>query len=696
MISNKSPSSNSAAPSEKDEKALRLNPELTRVEIKHGTRLGDVFARVRVPRTFRRVGPGHFVATTAADMPHSKAERSFRVIKRFFIGRPLLTSEESRERLSVLKGLAIFGSDAISSSAYATEAALLILLAAGNAALHFSLDIAVAVAAVFAIVVFSYRQTVYAYPQGGGSYNVSRENLGQIPGLIAASALLIDYMLTVAVSFVAGVQAIISALIVTGYGTDIDALTNALPSYLNPIVILSLFFIGFMVIANLRGVRESGNIFAIPTYAFIFIMLVMLVVGLYKALTGTLEPATLPPIVLPVEPLTLWLVLRAFTAGAVAMTGTEAVSNGVPAFKPPESKNAARTLTLMAILLGSFFLGISYLATHMHLVPGQETIISQTGLAVFGKNIFYYILQIATMGILVVAANTAFADFPRLSSVLARDGYMPRQFQYRGDRLAFSTGIMALGIAAALLVVSFKGSVGALINLYSIGVFLAFSMSNSGMVVHWLKTRGAGWRKSALINGIGAMLTAIILVVAMVTKFTAGGWIVIILSPAIVVILLAVHRHYDRVAEQLHIVPEQLPSQEIEQLVLVPIDDVNYASLRAFAFARSVNAEIVAIHVSASEAETQKLRDKMHKYASDLHLVVIDSPTRAFTQPLMAYIDAVHRQQPEAFITIVLPEFITAHIWERLLHNRTAQRLIHTFEKHPNVTVVLVPYLLER
>jgi amino acid transporter len=696
MINKNNSSSNSTTPPENDEKALRLNPELTRVEIKHGSRLGDVFARVRVPRTFRRVGPGHFVATTAAEVPHSKAERGFRVIKRFFIGRPLLSSEESRERLSVPKGLAIFGSDAVSSSAYATEASMLILMAAGNAALHFSLNTAIAVAVVFAMVVFSYRQTVYAYPQGGGSYNVARENLGQIPGLIAASALLIDYVLTVAVSIVAGVQAIISALIVAGYSTDINIITNALPTYLSPTVILSLLFIVFMIVANLRGIRESGNIFAVPTYLFIITVSAMLIVGMLKAFTGTLNPAAPPPVVPATEALTLWLILRAFTAGAVAMSGTEAVSNGVPAFKPPESRNASLTLLLMALLLGSFFLGISFLATHMGLVPGQETIISQTGLAVFGKGIFYYILQIATMGILVIAANTAFAGFPRLASVLARDGYMPRQFQYRGDRLAFSTGIIALGAAASLLVIGFKASVGSLINLYAIGVFLAFTLANTGMVFHWWRTHGPGWRKSIVVNGTGALLTAITLIIAISTKFSVGGWIVVVLSPLIVLLLQAIHRHYDSVAEQLHIVPEQVPPQKVEQLVLVPIDDVNYASLRAFAFARSVNAEIVAIHVSASEAETQKLRDKMHKYASDLKLVVIESPTRAFTQPLMAYIDAVHQQQPEAFITIVLPEFITAHFWERLLHNRTAQRLIHTFEKHPNVTVVLVPYLLER
>jgi amino acid transporter len=683
-------------PPKKDDKTPRLNPELTYVEVKRGNRLGDVFARVRAPRAFRRVGPGHFVATTAAETPQTKSERGFRLLKRFFIGRPLLSSEEGQERLNVFKGLATFGSDAISSSAYATEASLLILMAAGNAALHYGFYTSLAIAIVFAMVVFSYRQVVFAYPHGGGSYNVSAENLGRIPGLVAASALMIDYLLTVAVSIVAGVQAIISAFIVAGYGTELNSLTNSLPGYFNPTVILSLVFVGFLIITNLRGTRESGSVFAVPTYLFIISVSAMIGLGLYKYFTGTL--ATVEPVPnLPVtQTLTLWLVLRAFSAGAVAMTGTEAVSNGVSAFKPPESKNAARTLLLMAFFLGSFFLGVSFLATRLGLVPGQETIVSQTGVAVFGRNIFYYILQIATTGILIIAANPAFAGFPRLASILARDGYMPRQFQYRGDRLAFSTGIMALGIGAAVLVVAFQARVGSLINLYAIGVFLAFTLSNSGMTMHWLKTRGVGWRKSFIINGTAAVLTGIILIVAAATQFRAGGWIVIVLSPCIVLLLMGIHRHYARVAEQLHIIPEQLPPQKVEQLVLVPIDDVNYASLRGFAFARTICAEIVAIHISTSETETARLQERMQKYAPDLKLVVIDSPTRAFTAPLLAYIDAVHQQKPAAFVTIVLPEFITAHFWERLLHNRTARRLINLLEHHPNVTVVLVPYMLER
>ena len=350
----------------------------------------------------------------------------------------------------------------------------------------------------------------------------------------------------------------------------------------------------------------------------------------------------------------------------------------------------------MATLLGVFFLGVSYLATHMGLVPSKETIISQVAVAVFGTSILFYIFQIATTGILVIAANTAFADFPRLSSVLARDNYMPHQFAFRGDRLSFSTGIVALGAIAALLVVLFEGNVDSLIHLYAVGVFLAFTMSNSGMVMHWWKTRGPQWKHSIVINGVGALLTGIILVIVAITKFALGAWIVIILIPIISSFFVFVHRHYSRVAEQLRIVPGQLPPARIDQLVLVPIDDVNYASLRALSFARSISPEVVVLHISTNPERAEKVKQKMETYAPDARLIMIDSPWRAFVRPLVAYIDAVHRRKPDAFVTVVLPEFITAHWWEGFLHNRSANRLRAAFERHPNVAVVLVPYLLER
>ncbi|RJO62931.1 MAG: APC family permease [Dehalococcoidia bacterium] len=693
-----SPDTNNGSSSSngKKEDIGKLNPDLISIETHRGARPGESYARVKRVSRFIKAGPGYFVAKPEKEIPQNSLERGFRNLKRFFIGRPLYTAEEGQQRLNKIRALAVFGSDAISSSAYATEASLAILMVAGSAALGVSMYTALAVAILLSIVAFSYRQTVHAYPQGGGSYNVSSENLGQRSGLIAAAALLIDYVLTVSVSIVAGSQGVISALIASGHETQVNNLTASLPPYLNLTVMLSIFFIGLMILGNLRGVREAGTVFSIPTYLFIVGMCIMIVMGVIKASTGTLHASTAPPVLVSTAPLTLWLVLRAFSAGAVAMSGTEAISNAVPAFKTPSSRNAATTLTIMATLLGIFFLGITFLSTHMQLVPGKETIISQVALAVFGHNIFYYVFQFATVGILVVAANTAFNGFPRLASVLARDNFMPHQFKFRGDRLVFSTGILFLGIVAAALVVVFEGNVDRLINLYAIGVFLAFCLSNLGMVVHWWRSRTPGWKRSMVINATGAILTAIVLVIAILTKFTSGGWLIVVLIPIIVSLLMLVHRHYTLVGKELSILPDQLPPTKIEQLVLVLIDDVNYASLRAFSFARTIDAEKVVLHIATDPERTQKLKDKMQKYAPDLKLVIIESPTRSFIQPLSDYIAAIHSQSPTAFITLVLPEFITAHFGERFLHNRTAARLREIFEKHPNVTLVMVPYLLEK
>jgi amino acid transporter len=664
-----------------------IRPDLSISEVKRGVRFGDKYVRTRqsYPHHFRKVGPGHFIAEPESDRPSSLFETGYKAFKRVMIGRPLETAEEIHQRLNKFKALAVFGSDPISSCAYATEAALMILVAGGNGALHISFYEAIAVVVVLSIVAFSYRQTVYAYPNGGGSYIVSRENLGVLPGLIAAAALMIDYVLTVSVSIVAGAAAVTSALIASGH---------AVSPNLN--ISLSLIFIAILTVGNLRGIRQSGTIFSIPTYLFIVSLSVILVVGLFKTFTGTLQPASPPPVLQVAQPITLWLILRSFSAGAVAMTGTEAVSNGVPAFQKPESRNASRTLIIMAALLGVFFLGVSYLSMHMGLVPGDETIISQIARAVFGTNAFYIVFQVATMGILVIAANTAFADFPRMASIMARDDYMPHQFTDRGDRLAFSTGILALGAIAALLVVVFQGNVNSLIHLYAVGVFIAFCMSNSGMVVHWWKKRGRKWKSSIVINGIGAIVTAGILIIVAVTKFMLGAWIVVLLIPILVAIFLMIHRHYVNVAEQLRIVPEQLPSPKIDQLVIVPIEDVNYASLRAIAFARTIAKDAIMLHISTDTESAEKVRQKVKTYVPDLKLVVIESPFRSFVRPLMAYVKAVHSQKPDAFVTIVLPEFLTVHWWERFLHEHTAARLHRAFEKHPNIAVILVPYLLEK
>jgi amino acid transporter len=639
---------------------------------------------------------GHLVATPEASVGENGIQRGLQKIKATVIGKPIFSKDEIHERLNKIKALAVFGSDAISSCAYATEASLIVLMAAGNGALHISFFTALAIALLLSMVAFSYRQTVYAYPNGGGSYNVSRQNLGQTAGLVAAAALLIDYVMTVAVSIAAGTAAVTSALIAAGFSSQITHLTAALPPFFNLNVILSLIFIGLMTLGNLRGIREAGAIFAIPTYLFIGCFSVMLIVGIIKVFTHTLTPVAPPPILPVLEPVTLWLVLRAFSAGAVAMSGTEAISNGVPVFKPNESKNAATTLTIMATLLGVFFVGVSFLSNHLHLVPGNQTIVSQVALSVFGQNVFYYVFQIATMGVLVVAANTAFADFPRLSSVLARDNYMPHSFGSRGDRLAFSTGIMFLGTVSALLLVVFKGNVDSLIHLYAVGVFLAFSMSDTGMVVHWWKTRGKGWKTSILINGADAILTTSILIIVIITKFMYGAWIIILLIPMIVPVFIFIHKHYSRVAEQLRLLSMQAPPpQTIEHSVLMPIDDVNYASLRAMSFARTISKDITVIHIATDTKRADKIQEKMRIYAPDLKLVIVESPLRAFMRPLLTYVDFHHRQHPRGFVTIVMPEFITAHWWERFLHNRTAEHLTQAFKRHPNIAVVNVPYLLK-
>ena len=663
------------------ETARVVNPDLTVTEIKKGVRPGDMYVRRREPHShhFKRVGPGHFVATEEASHSPSALQSLYRRFKAVFIGRPLESAQEIHERLTKVKALAVFSSDAISSVAYATGEILFVLVLAGYTALQLSIPISIAIAVLLSIVAFSYRQTIMAYPRGGGSYIVTRENLGTRLGLVAASAILIDYTLTVAVSISAGAQ----------------ALTSAFPDLRPFQVELALLFVGIMVLGNLRGIRESGSIFAIPTYAFIVGLAGLIGLGFIRYFTGTAEipPA---PVIPPQQDLSVFLILTAFSAGAVAMSGTEAIADGVPAFKPPESKNAATTLTVMAGILAVSFLSISILSWIYHANPLlEETIISQLGREIYGDNVLYYLFQFFTMGILVLAANTAFADFPRLASILARDSFLPHQFLFRGDRLAFSVGILALGGIAGALILAFGGDTHSLIPLYAVGVFLAFTLSQAGMVMRWRKLKSPGWKRNAAINGFGAAMTCLILVIAAVTKFMHGAWLVMILIPALVAMFLVISRHYQRVADQLRIEAQQLPPHTIQQFVLVPIDTVNYASLRALSFARSMSSQTIAVHINTDPERALRTKEKMTKFAPDIDLVILDSPYRQFVRPMIAYVEALHKQNPAAFVTIVLPEFIPAHFWERALHGRTAQRLRTAFETHPNVAVVLVPYLLE-
>lgn len=664
--------------------AAEFDPELTIHEVLPGPHSGDQYLRVQHPYShlFRRVAPGVLRATEEALEPRSRGHRFVRDLKGVVIGRPLPTEREVQERLTKVKALAVFASDAISSCAYATEEVLLALVLAGTAALANSVTISLLIAILLSVVAFSYRQTVMAYPNGGGSYIVARENIGRSAGLVAAAALMLDYILTVAVSISAGVDAITSAF-------------SSLAPFTVPLV---LFFIALITIGNLRGIRESGSIFSIPTYAFIFGLVATLGLGLFRYATGMgpAEPVAHAEIV-AAQPMSLWLLLTAFSAGSVAMSGTEAISNGVPAFKEPESRNAALTLTTMATLLGVFFLGISFLASQFGLVPNDhETVISQLVSAVFGKNVIYYYMQFATMGILIIAANTSFADFPRLASILARDDFMPHAFRNRGDRLAFSTGIIALAAIAGGLVIAFQGNTHLLIPLYAVGVFLAFTLSQAGMVLHWRRLREPGWLRLSLINGVGAVATAVVLLVAAVTKFQHGAWIILVAIPVIVTMFLAISRHYQYVDAALDLSPaktETAPTARLITLVVIPT--VNFATRRAIRFARSISDSVTAIHVAFDKQKAAQVQAQLRRYDPDIQLVTLEDPYRTFAPPLVRYIRAIHESDPEAFVTIVLPEFVVRHWWERLLHNRDAQRLQAAFHFQPNVAIVNVPYLIE-
>jgi amino acid transporter len=603
-------------------------------------------------------------------------------LKRFVVGKPIPSHLAHHERLSRVTGLAVLSSDALSSVAYATEEILRVLILVGAGALAYASPIAIVIAAILAIVVFSYRQTIHAYPSGGGAYLVSKDNLGETPALIAAASLLIDYVLTVAVSIASGVA----------------ALTSAFPQWHVNRVEMTLGFVLILMIGNLRGIRESGNIFAVPTYFFIVSALTLIAVGAFRALTGGIVPVeTAAPVASPGQPLTLFLLLTAFANGCTAMTGVEAVSNGVPAFKPPESKNAAGTMLMMAGLAITMFVGITLLAHAYGVVPSeQETVLSQIARGVFGSRGFaYYAVQAATMLILVLAANTAYADFPRLASILARDRYVPRQFMNQGDRLAFSNGIVGLSAFAAVLLIVFGGDTHALIPLYMIGVFVSFTLSQAGMVVHWKRAGGPGWRASALVNGLGAVVTGIVLVVVAVTKTLEGAWIILLLIPANVAFFRITRRHYDRVAEQLTMKGWQ-PRGKRHNTVLVPISGVQRAVAEALDYAATLSDDVRAVYVDVDPAATEQLRKYWQTFSERIPLVALESPYRSLMEPLLEYIEKVADEQPDGFVTVVLPEFVPARWWHHLFHNQRALLIKGSLLFKPNTVVTSVPFHLQQ
>ena len=604
-------------------------------------------------------------------------------IKRVVVGAPIPSHLAHHERLSRFTGLAVLSSDPLSSVAYATEEVLRVLILSGAAALAIATPIAFVIAAILAVVVFSYRQTIHAYPSGGGAYIVAKDNLGEAPALIAAGALLIDYVLTVAVSIAAGVAAI----------------TSAFPEWHINRVEMTLGFVLVLMIGNLRGIRESGRIFALPTYFFVVSLLALIAVGVWRALSGTVYPIEVTAPIEPLgQPLTLFLLLTAFSNGCTAMTGVEAVSNGVPAFKPPESTNAAATMLMMAILSITMFLGITLLAHAYHVVPSeQETIVSQIARGVFGgRGVAYYLVQVATMLILVLAANTAYADFPRLASILARDRYVPRQFMNQGDRLAFSNGIVGLSVFAAILLVAYGGDTHSLIPLYMIGVFVSFTLSQAGMVVHWRRLGGPGWKSSAAINGFGALVTGIVLIVVAVTKAHEGAWIILLLIPVHVLFFRITKRHYSMVASELSLTGWEPNAERRRNIVLVPISGVHRAVLQAIEYARSLSPDVRAVYVNVDPLTTEGLRQDWERWGHGVPLVVLESPFRSIMEPFLEYIEQVDAESSDDFLTVVLPEFVPAKWWHHLFHNQRALLIKGALLFRRNVVVTSVPFHLTR
>ena len=599
-------------------------------------------------------------------------------LRRFIIGERLPTARAIHERLPKLLALPVFGSDPISSSAYATEEILLALVIAGAAGLRFSVAVSLAIAALFTIVLISYRQTVQAYPSGGGAYTVAHQNLGVLPGLVAAGALLTDYVLTVAVSVSAGIAAVVSAF----------------PALEPDRVLLCVIAIAGITVANLRGARESGTLFAPPVYFFVAIAFTMVITGLVRALLGGI-PATAGSTAHPVvQPVTVFLLLRAFASGCAALTGIEAVSNAVPSFKPPESRNAAITLLWMGGICLSLFVGVTALARLYHIVPmpeGQQTVVSMLGRSVFGDGPLYLALQAATAGILVLAANTAFAGFPRLASILGREGFAPRQLANLGDRVVFANGILLLGVFSSLLVVIFGGLTHSLIPLYAVGVFVSFTLSQAGMVRHWARERGERWRPKAVVNAIGACATGIVLLVVLSAKFIHGAWIIVLVVPVIVMGFRKVNQHYRTLAAALRL-EHFSPPRTMSHAVIVLVPSVHKGVVRALRYAKSIAADSEAIFVELDPRDTPRVQEQWTRLKSGIPLTVLKSPWRSLTEPIIRYTRTLRSERRIDTVTVIIPEFVTTRWWHRLLHNQSGLFLKLALMFEPGIVVINVRY----
>jgi len=634
-------------------------------------------------RPFTEVAPDHLIVSEGMGESTGGFSALTAQVRRVLIGRPIPTAAAVHERLTKTKALAILASDALASVAYGTEATLAILVFGGGLAFRYIMPISLVILALLALVSISYRQTIPAYPGGGGSYIVARENLGTIAGLTAAGALMVDYILNVSVSVSAGVLALISAF-------------PTLTAHTVPLCLGALLLV---MLGNLRGVRESGNIFTVPTYFFIISIVALVVIGLFRILTGDPAATGVPrEAIQSTESIGLFLLLRAFANGCTALTGVEAISNGIPAFEKPETKNAAITLTWVATILGVLFIGVSFLASRYGIVPrADESVVSQIAAQVFGgRGGPYYLVQSATILILLLATNTSFADFPRLGSILARDGFLPHQFQFRGDRLAFTTGIVVLAVASGGLVIFFGGNTNALIPLFAIGAFLAFTLSQAGMVQHWRKLPG-NYTRSLLINGAGAITTGITTLIIAVSKFGDGAWVVVLIIPVLVLMFLAISRHYAAVERELAPSTDDhdpLLEEEGEEIAIVPIASINKATLHALAYAKRIKADrIVAVHVTDDAEEAAHWQETWQEYGgSGANLVILESPYRALIPPLLSYIGVLQRRRPQAIIMVIVPEYVPRHWWEQLLHSQTALRLKAALLFRPNTVVISVPY----
>jgi amino acid transporter len=679
-----------ASPDDSSSVNPSVDPLLERRQSQLGKRPGDRYVRILhlSESAFEHRDEG-LVATEQTMAARQGWSRVLRAMRTVLIGRPISSAFEHQERLTKLKALAIFSSDNISSSAYATEEMMRILILAGVSAISLTLPITIAIVVILGIVATSYMQTIKAYPEGASSYIVASDNLGTLPGLTAAAALLIDYTLTVAVSVSSGVAAI----------------TSIVPGLFAERVLLAVVIVLVLMLGNLRGIRESGTIFMTPTYLYILSIGGLIGYGLFRQFVlGNLAPFQPPPGWIASQTggslgaLSIFLVLRAFSSGAAGLTGVEAVSDGVPAFHRPEWKNARRTLAAQATIFGVLFVGISYLAAELHIVPDPDevqTVLSLIGRQVVGDGWYLVMVQVATALILALAANTSFADFPRLSYFLARDGFMPHQFAFRGERLAFTTGIAALSALAIVLLIVFQASVTALIPLYTLGVFVAFTLSQTGMVVRWWRRREPGWHFGLPINALGAATTAAIVLIVGATKFLTGAWMVVATAPVLILVMLAIRHHYASVNQELKL--ERIPAgSEVAQqpIVIVPVARLDRPARQAIAFANSISRSATAVHVTNDAAEAAELRRTWPEWAGETELVVVQSPYRALIGPLLAYLDALQQQAPERPILVVLSEFVPRHWWEYLLHNQTALRIKLRLFMRPNTIVADVPYHL--